>query len=138
MHERVGLTDFLDTYLYPFEGINNIYDEDKGFIVWRTGTGGNTELLHVRTFEGGKGYGRWLFYQMLDRLKENPPYYSVFGFTRVGNTEAQAFYGALGFKLQRVMGLYNDGEAVLFWQSFDVLWSAKESYESSHPVRGQT
>ena len=92
-----------------------------GYIIWRRGTGDNVELLHIKTVEKGKGFGRRLFYDMLTGLTLDPPYYSIFGFTRTSNEDAQAFYGALGFNLQSIEGLYKDGTAVMFWQSYEKL-----------------
>lgn len=88
--------------------------DSTGWIMWRYGTGGNVELTDIHTTERGKGHGRQLFYVMLDALRADPPYYSVFGFTRVSNEEARAFYAALGFRLHEVPGVYADGRAVLF------------------------
>lgn len=105
--------------------------QGKGYIAWRFGTGDNIELLHIKTFHKGQGYGRELFYLMLSKLKKNPPYYSIFGFTRIPNEEAQAFYGALGFELQQVNGVYKDGGAILFQQSYKKLLEEKETYENS-------
>ncbi|MDB4786237.1 hypothetical protein OAG36_00735 [bacterium] len=118
--------EFQNQYVLPFGSVYHIYYAVKGFIVWRKGTGCNTELLHIKTFEKGKGYGRELVYQMLDTID---PYYSVFGFTRVGNKEAKKFYGALGFELQKVNGIYKDGSSVLFWQSYEELKKQRTDYE---------
>lgn len=101
-----------------------------GYIIWRVGTGENVELLHIKTVDKGKGWGRSLFYQMLIRLQTDPPYYSIFGFTRTSNEEAQAFYGALGFNLQPIEGLYKDGTAVMFWQSYEKLVEEMNTYEN--------
>ena len=128
MHEIVTWEEFNSKYVEPFGRVGFRFHKDKGFIVWRRGTGYNVELLHIRTFEKGKGYGRELIYSMLDALLVDPPYYSVFGFTRVGNKEAQAFYGALGFTLQTVNGLYKDGKAILFWSPFDKLRRLMNDY----------
>lgn len=118
---------FLEEYIDPFTDVSFIYDEDRGYIVWRLGTGQNVELLHIRTFEHGQGYGKELFHLMLDALKDDAPYYSIFGFTRVSNNEAHNFYAALGFELQPIKGLYKDGLAIMFWQSYYVLLTFKES-----------
>ena len=120
--------EFYLKYITPYEDTKHIYRHQVGFIVWRTGTGGNTELLHIRTWDKGKGHGRRLVYHMLDRIN---PYFSVFGFTRVGNDEAQKFYGTLGFNLQEVSGLYQDGQAIMFWQSYKLLMSGKSKYEDT-------
>lgn len=119
--------DFMKDYLKPFNGCKYFYDSERGFIVWRTGTGLNVELLHVRAFRLRQGFGRVLVHHMLDCLNlEGPPYYSVYGFTRVSNERAIEFYHALGFQTQHVVGLYKDGEAVMFWQDFDVLMEAMD------------
>lgn len=70
---------------------------------------------------------------MLDSLIEEPPYYSVFGFTRVSNEEAHAFYQALGFELQEIHGVYKDGRAILFWQAYDKLKALREEYDAQRP-----
>ena len=116
-------TDFLDKYITPFKELSWVYNDDKGFIVWRQGTGNNSELLHIQTFKKRKGYGRDLFIEMLERLEYDPPYYSVFGFTRVDNQEAHNFYTALGFSLEKITGLYQAGECRLFWAPFTELVS---------------
>ena len=109
--------NFFEKYINPFKEVSFIYD-DRGFIVWRPGTGDNTELLHIRTFKKRKGYGKQLFLEMLELLKANPPYYSIFGFTRVDNIEAHNFYTALGFTLETINGLYHAGECRVFWAPY--------------------
>ena len=106
------------------------YEDPTGYVVWRTGTGDNTELLHVHTDRAvkGRGCGRKLVYEMLDRLRDEPPYWSVFGFTRVSNDEARAFYAALGFNLHEVPGVYADGRAVLFEAPYAELVRRMEEY----------
>ena len=59
---------------------------------------------------------------MVDKLKDKKPYHSIYGFTRVDNTEAQLFYDALGFNIEHVNGLYKDGQCKLFWASYDELY----------------
>lgn len=96
-------------------------DDEHGVICWRNGTGGNVELFNIRTNAIRRGHGRKLFVAMLRTLKENPPYYSVFGFTRVSNNRAQEFYRAMGFDLTHVPHVYKDGSGVMFSQSFEKL-----------------
>lgn len=117
-----------DQYITPYTRVCYAGEEANGFIAWRLGTGGNVELLHIKTKVKGKGHGRRLFYKMLDCLRNHPPYYSVFGFTRVSNEEAQSFYGALGFDIQDVAGVYADGRALLFWQSYETLLERMNEY----------
>lgn len=118
-----------DAKVNPYSRIFYRHIDDLGYIVWRIGTGDNVELLHIHTIEKGKGYGRKLFYMMLDDLQACPPYHSIFGFTRVLNDDAMAFYGALGFELQEIRGLYRDGRAILFTQSYTRLLYMKADYE---------
>lgn len=115
------------TKVDPFVTVSS-YEDETGYVVWRRGTGDNVELLHIHTAERGKGYGRNLVYRMLDELKYEPPYHSVFGFTRVSNDEAKKFYAALGFELVEVPGVYEDRRAILFWQEYDVLVTKMETY----------
>ena len=129
------IDEFFRTYVEPFETCDYHWEQDKGFIVWRLGTGLNIELLHIRAFAVRKGYGRYLVYRMLEALQRSPPYYSIFGFTRLSNTRAASFYSSLGFNLQHIQGLYRDGATVMFWQSYDELMKQKEIYEDS--IRGK-
>jgi ribosomal protein S18 acetylase RimI-like enzyme len=94
-----------------------------GLIVWRRGTGDNVELLYIRAGarEARVGSGRALLRAMLAKLADEPPYSSVFGFTRTSNLEAQAFYRRMGFELSPVTGVYADGDAVLFSQTYEEL-----------------
>lgn len=94
-----------------------------GYILWRVGTGGNVELLdlQVTATAQGSGVGTEMFQEMLRRLKYDPPYATVFGFTRTCNKAAQVFYQNLGFVLSPVHGVYADGTAVLFSASYDDL-----------------
>ena len=123
--------EFFGTYVEPFERVYHHYSPEKGFIVWRFGTGRNIELLHIRSFALRKGFGRQLMYKMLDALVDSPPYFSVFGFTRVSNERAAGFYEALGFNLQPIKGLYADGEAMMFWQSYEVLLKLRQKHENN-------
>lgn len=113
-------SEFRKQYLTPFGKTRHIWAKD-GYIVWRLGTGGNVELLHIRSFIKGKGVGRRLVHQMLLALKKQPPYHSVYGFTRVENEGAVAFYKALGFHVEITDGPYKRGKAVLFSRSYKVL-----------------
>lgn len=126
----VSLDTFVQDYLIPYQPLKYFYDGLRGFIVWRVGTGLNAELLHIRTTEERKGYGRQLFYHMLGCLEaEGPPYYSVYGFTRITNHRALEFYASLGFDIQLLDGVYYDGEAAIFQQDFQVLLERMYDYE---------
>lgn len=108
-----GLGEFLQQKVYPYRKID-YYRDDTGYIVWRRGTGDNVELLHIHVYQRGKGHGKLLFHNMLKQLAGQPPYWSVFGFTRVSNQEARNFYQALGFDLVHIPGVYHEGRAILF------------------------
>lgn len=125
----VDLAEFRTRYLTPFERLSHLYEPERGFIVWRQGTGDNTELLHIKAAELRRGHGRWLVYRMLEHLEREPPYHSVYGYTRVSNRRAQAFYESLGFRCQRLEGIYRDGQAVLFWRDYQGLLESKEVFE---------
>lgn len=114
---------FKNQYIAPFKDLYYYFNNKKGFIVWRFGTGNNVELLHIKTFKKRQGYGKQLFKEMLYQLLNKPPYYSIFGFTRVDNKEAQLFYKALGFNIQDIDGIYADGKCKLFWASYKELCS---------------
>lgn len=113
-------SEVYERYIKPYLSIQK-YDLENGFIVWRPSSGHNVELLHIVTFSPGKGTGRELIKGMLTKLKENPPYATVSGFTRTCNERAKDFYLAMGFELSVVKGVYDDGEAVLFSQRFNTL-----------------
>jgi len=114
---------YCEEYLDPFHRIFHIYDDDRGFIVWRYATGKNIELLHIKTFEKRKGYGKDLFIRMLKMINDQfeHPYHSIFGFTRVKNKEAKMFYKALGFKIHKVKGVYQDKKCKIFEAPFKKL-----------------
>ena len=118
----MNYNDFYKKYLVPYQNLDFVFLPDEGFIVWRIGTGENAELLHIRTFHKKKGIGKKLVLSMIDKLKYQKPYHSIFGFTRVDNIEAQRFYSALGFNIEHVNGIYKDGQCKLFWASYDELY----------------
>lgn len=109
-----------EKHLDPFKMIGSIENE-FGYIVWRVGTGGNVELLHISASKIRQGYGTQLVKQMVFALNENPPYHTVFGFTRTVNNTAIQFYESLGFRLTLVEGVYRDGHAILFSQPYEDL-----------------
>lgn len=94
---------------------------NEGYIVWRRGSGDNVELLHIRAYRKQQGVGKRLLLHMVKELQNDPPYKTVFGFTRISNDAARAFYLSLGFTLTEVDGVYADGRAVLFSQSYESL-----------------
>lgn len=94
---------------------------NRGYIVWRLGTGENVELLHIRSFETGHGLGQRLVKAMLRELKKNPPFHSVFGMTLASNSPAVKMYQNAGFNIMECPFPYKGGNSVVFYQSFDVL-----------------
>lgn len=100
-------------HVEPYRKVEH-YQCLNGYIVWRRGTGGNIEIVHLKTKETRKGTGTHLLKEMLRRLKAHPPYATIFGFSRIGNESAHAFYRAMGFELTRVKGIYDEGAAVVF------------------------
>lgn len=113
-------SEIYESYIAPYLSIEK-FQIDNGFVIWRPATGLNVELLHIRTFSPGKGTGLELLKGMLSKLKERPPYATVFGFTRSCNTRAREFYMGAGFELSLVKGVYDDGDAILFSQCFSTL-----------------
>jgi ribosomal protein S18 acetylase RimI-like enzyme len=109
----------------PFIGVHFI-EHENGYIVWRMGTGYNIELLHLKTYVPKQGTGHQLIKAMLTKLKESPPYQTVFGFTRHNNYNSQKFYEAQGFELSEVSGVYADGVAVVFSQEYKKLLELHE------------
>jgi len=108
----------LEEHVLPYLDVRH-HDGSDGYVVWRVGTGRNVELLHIKTDPAAPpGAGRRLLKQMVGQLASNPPYATVFGFTRVGNREAQRFYVDNGFNLTCVEGVYADGRAIVFSQEY--------------------
>lgn len=101
----------------PYSWVNYHNDAD-GYIAWRMGSGLNTELLHLKAFSPGNGAGKRLLKVMLTKLLTDPPFCTVFGFTRSINIEGRLFYADMGFELSPVTGVYRDGSAVLFSQEY--------------------
>ncbi len=107
-------------HVWPYRATGH-YDDPTGYVVWRLGTGGNIELLHLRAYSPRQGHGRELLRRMLKLLRVHPPYHSVFGFCLPGNGDGQAFYRAVGFDVHRVPGVYAAGAACLFTQEYRTL-----------------
>jgi len=101
-----GLEEYMDVHVLRTE---------FGHIIWRKGTGGNAEILYLKSTK--KSGGRRLLQLMLSGLVANPPCNgdgTVYGFVREGNLSALAFYEEMGFELSRVAGVYDEGSAVCF------------------------
>lgn len=121
---------FLGEQVDPFRRVEWHVDDDGGYVVWRRGTGGNCELLHLKAARPGLGSGGRLLRVMLQALAADPPYATVFGFTLPDNTAAHAFYEAMGFELNTVKGVYQAGSAVLFSQTYEGLCQLHLTEES--------
>lgn len=119
---KISYDDFLEKYIKKFQNIDFIYLPEKGFIVWRPGTGENVELLHIRTFIYKKGYAKDLIREMVGKLKENPPYYSIFGFALSSRENLRQIYQQLGFNISPDLpGPYKSSSSFLFYQSYNNL-----------------
>lgn len=109
-------------HVNPYTVIHYIEDY-RGYIVWRLGSGGNIELLHIAASYPRVGYGTSLVRSMVDKLLELPEKpKAVFGFTRAQLEPANKFYQALGFSLHRLSDFYKQipefdiADAVIFHQ----------------------
>lgn len=91
-----------------------VHGPDGSYLTWRRGTGENVEITNLKAAEPGHGVGTALLRGLLEQLLADPPYHTVYGFTRTTNEAAQAFYSASGFALSWVHGVYRDGAAVVF------------------------
>lgn len=122
----MNFEDFEKKYIKPFTGLDYVFLPGKGFVVWRLGTGGNSELLHIMTFSHGKGHAKELVKEMMKNLLKNPPFYSVFGFALSSRTELKKIYTNLGFLItEDIPAPYLGGPAFIFHQSYEKL---KEFY----------
>lgn len=128
-------------YVDPFKEVYTVNNTD-GYIVWRIGTGWNIELLHLRAYQPGNGAGTRLFREMLSRIEQSGqrPYATVYGFTRTTNYPAKKFYQSLGFSLSYVSGVYADGDAVVFSQSYERLIATylKGAYDGGNTGHADT
>lgn len=101
--------------------VDFIHDPEVGYLSWRTGTGGNLEILFLEAAERGKGLGRKLLRRMCQVLVEEntPPYYSVFCFCLGSNVAARRFYANAGFSQMSLPDegrtIYGGDDTVLLW-----------------------
>lgn len=95
--------------------------EDGSSLRVKEGTGANFEITYLKVQTPRQGIGRLLLVTMLRYFLPNPPYATVYGFTRSGNADAHAFYRAVGFTLSPVQGVYDEGSAVVFSARYDDL-----------------
>lgn len=91
-------------------GASGFISDERGYIVWRKGTGDNVELLHIKSLKPGGGTSL-----LRDMLEAVETYHSVFGFCLRSNQRALDFYAANGFKLHYLgQSVYRDDATVLF------------------------
>lgn len=101
-----------------------VYDEEIGYLVWRTGTGNNLEALFIEVRAKGRGDGRVLYRRMVEKLlgSGERPYYSVFGFVLGSNERALGFYRRMGWAVVPLgRSVYMADETVLVWIAWDDL-----------------
>jgi hypothetical protein len=103
----------------PYQEVGYHVTTAGGYIVWRTGTGRNVELLHIHAAMPGEG--GVLLREMLRQLRARPPYATVFGFCLPHNARAKLFYLTMGFLLSPVQGVYDVGSALVFSARYDEL-----------------
>ena len=113
--------EFYGHYVKKYLPQYYMFFPNRGYIVWRFGTGENIELLHIRSFKTGQGLGQRLIKAMLREIKRHPPYHSVFGMTLASNTSAVKLYQKAGFNTMECPFPYKDWNSIVFYQSFDVL-----------------
>lgn len=119
---KINYDDFINKYIEKFKGVDFIYWPEKGFIVWRQGTGENIELLHIRTFVQKNGFAKELIAEMIKKIQKNPPYYSIFGFGLSSRKDLKIIYQRLGFNVTPDMsGPYKSSLSFLFYQSYENL-----------------
>lgn len=111
-------------------------ESELGEIFWQRGTGGNVEITLFKSTRRKVGYGRRLLQGMLRELRTNPPYHTVYGFTRTSNLDARAAYSALGFTLSLVIGVYKDGDAMVFSAPYEDLCKRHLTEDGASDERG--
>lgn len=100
---------------------STIHDED-GIVAWRRGTGDNVELTYILVKNKRRGEGKRLFVRMLNRLAQQPPYHTVYLFTRSSNKEACLFYISLGFQGNCTpVSIYKNDATMLFVAPYEYL-----------------
>lgn len=115
--------EFYNHYISLYLDQYFIFIPNVGYIVWRYGTGENVELLHIRSFETGKGTGPKLVKVMLRELQKKPPFFSIFGFMLASNEPVIKMYRKMGFNTMEIPAPYKGCSSVMICQSYDVLCS---------------
>lgn len=107
-----------EEHIHPYEKIYTIQDQ-RGYLVWRHGTGNTVEILHLEASARRLGYGRSLVRHLLSDLYDSGfDVSTVYGFTRERLVQAQVFYVGIGFNLISLKDYYGDGGSVMFRQKF--------------------
>ena len=104
--------------LSQYKGVDFIYDEHIGYIVWQVSTGENVEILFIEAKEKRRGFGRMLLEGMTRCIK---PYHSVFVYRLASNEVAGEFYRSFGFKETKINGLYGGDDAIINVISYEEL-----------------
>ena len=91
-------------------------ETEHGFLAWRRGTAENIEIFDIYARPHRQGYGTELVRLLVEKFLKTPDKI-IFGFTVETNTDAQAFYQAIGFNLIHGMGRH-----CLFWQRVKQLY----------------
>jgi hypothetical protein len=92
-----------------------------GSIAWHLSTGENIEALFL---EAKPGYGRWMYRQMVEAIREDggEPYHSVFAFRLTSNQKAKNFYAKMGWtQVDLGRSIYAGDETTLMWTTWDQL-----------------
>lgn len=121
LDKEFSFEDFYSYYIEKYLPQYFMFFPGVGYIVWRFGTGENVELLHIRSFKTGHGFGQRFVKCMLRELKKTPPYYSVYGMTLASNLPAIKLYEKLGFITMECPFPYKEGNSVVFYQEFEIL-----------------
>lgn len=103
-------------------GVEYIYKEGLGYIVWHLGSGDNYEILFLEVSESARRQkiGRKLFEEFKAQVK--PSFHSVYVFHLKSNLVAAKFYESLGFVQFVECGIYRGEPAILRWVEFSKLF----------------
>ena len=132
--KELNFDQFFDHYVREYLPQYYLFFPNKGYIVWRLGTGENIELLHVRAFKTGQGLGPRIIKEMLREIKKSRvPYYSVWGLLLASNEPMIKTYQKMGFNLHECPGPYKHGPSIMMWQSFEKLCEIHLANDTSDP-----
>lgn len=112
--------------LLPYENLEYVYDPRVGYIVWHYSTGNNLEVLFIEAAVLGLGQGSELYRRMIQTLidRGERPYHSIFGYRLASNSNAERFYGGLGWtQVNLGQSIYAGDETVLMWVTWEDILS---------------